>query len=101
MRAFAWVMFAGVVAMAACERDPTATAHQRPASATSAIARLSLHRTTVPELESLLGDPDERAPDGAFVYRFTNVRGQGRAETETVRLRFENGTLSKICRNRS
>src|SRR5512138_2550591 len=104
MRAIVWSILASVVAVSACGHDPSTTARARPASAASAIAQVSLRRTTVPELRSLLGEPDEQAPDGTLVYRFTGAKARGSArsdENESVRFRFEHGTLSRICRTRS
>ena len=94
---------ASVVALVACGHDAPAGA-SRPASAAAAIAQVHLRSTTVAELRSTLGDPDEQAADGSLVYRFEGSRGHGdrrRNEIETVHFRFANGTLSKICRNRS
>ena len=68
------------------------------------IARVRLHETTPADIRAALGDPDEQASDGSFLYRFTAPHGHGtarRIEDETVRFRFEAGTLSKICRTRS
>jgi hypothetical protein len=47
--------------------------------------------------------PDERAADGALIYRFDTTRarrGQTYAEAEIVTFRFANGKLTKVCRTR-
>ena len=86
-----------------CHRGEAAP-DRRPASAAEAIRQVRLGQTTASDLEQRFGAPDERAPDGALVYRFESTREHGgrmRAEAETVTFRFAAGKLAKVCRTRS
>jgi hypothetical protein len=68
-----------------------------------AIRQVHLGQTTAGDLEQQFGTPDERAADGALVYRFATTRTRGdrtRTEEESVTFRFADGRLAKICRAR-
>ena len=55
--------------------------------------KIRLGETTPSEVEQLFGAPDVRGADGSITY------GTAPA-APTVTFRFENGTVSKICRTR-
>ena len=78
------------------------------------LARLTIGASTPDDVQRVLGEPDERGPDGALTYRATAVRRSGRAlgafpvgvETQVVgqrsaTFRFAGGVLTRICRARS
>jgi hypothetical protein len=86
-----------------CQRGEAAP-DRRPSSAVDAIRQVRLGQTTPSDVEQRFGVPDERAPDGALVYRFDSTRERGgrmRAEAETITFRFAGGKLAKVCRTRS
>ena len=86
-----------------CGRRGEAVSDRRPSSVADAIRRVHLGQTTPGDVQQLFGGADERAPDGALIYRFNVTRKRGeqvRAEVETVTFRFTNGTLAKVCRTR-
>jgi len=86
-----------------CQRGE-ATPARRPSSAADAVRQVRLGQTTPSDLEKRFGVPDERAPDGALVYRFESARARGgrmQAGAETVTFRFAAGKLAKVCRTRS
>lgn len=93
------LVLAGMLGVAGCEQEAASRPH-RPPSPGAAIAQVSIGRTTPAEIEHLFGVADDRALDGALVYRFD--RGERHQfEMETVTFRFEHGVLSKVCRARS
>ena len=97
------LMLASALAVAACDGTRPTQGH-RPGLAADAIKLVSLGQTTTTGLEQLFGPADERGEDGALVYRFERMRGDGdrrRIEVETVTFRFAGGVLSKVCRTRS
>ena len=78
------------------------------------VVQLAIGRSTRDDVERLLGAPDERAEDGALVYRANAVRrtepsvaGFALATSEEVvsrrstTFRFEGEVLARICRERS
>jgi len=82
----------------------------------SQLSALNIGSTTVADIESQFGDPDERASDGALTYRYTTVRqvrrqfagwtvsllpADERVTVHAVTFRFTGGKLSRICRTRS
>jgi len=86
-----------------CNRGEAAP-DRRPSSAADAVRQVRLGQTTAREVEQRFGAPDERAADGALVYRFESARERGgrmQAEEETVTFRFAAGKLAKVCRTRS
>jgi hypothetical protein len=86
-----------------CQRGEAAP-DRRPSSAADAIRQVRLGQSTASDLEQRFGVPDERAPDGALVYRFESPREHGgrmQAEAETVTFRFAGGKLAQVCRRRS
>jgi len=91
--------------MGGCQQGTASqSGSERPRAAADLVTRVSLGQTTAGDAERQFGAADERTPDGSLVYRFQTVRhrgGQTRTRTETVTLRFADGVLSKICRNRS
>jgi hypothetical protein len=94
---------AGALAVAACRAGDPAHSH-RPDRAADAVKQVSLGHTTAAGIEQLFGPADQRAEDGALVYRFERARGDAdrrRFEVETVTFRFTRGVLSKVCRTRS
>jgi hypothetical protein len=82
----------------------TAFPARRPTDAAQLVKQVSLGHTTAADAEALFGAADDHEPDGSLVYRFARTRGRDErksTEAETVKLRFEHGVLSKICRTRS
>jgi hypothetical protein len=94
----------------------------RPADArairSSDLRDLTLGTTSVAQIEQRFGEPDERAIDGALIYRWATVRrpdqslgfrtidatlgdGEQVVREESVKFQFAGGVLSKICRERS
>ena len=73
------------------------------------VAQLSIGHSTRTDVEQLLGPPDERATDGALVYRADAVRRTASVNgddeqvvgTRSTTFRFDGDVLSKICRARS
>ena len=75
---------------------------QRPRDAAALVDRVTIGRTTADDIMQQFGVADERAPDGALLYRMpvsSRERGKG-DRSETVTFRFERGVLSRICRAR-
>jgi hypothetical protein len=64
-----------------------------------ALRQMQLGKTTPSDVEQTFGAPDERGADGALVYRADVAVRHGNVRAETVTFRFENGTLSKLCRS--
>jgi hypothetical protein len=78
------------------------------------LAKVTIGRSTVADVERVFGPPDERAPDGSLVYRATAVRRSARrlggvplgsseevVSRRTAKFRFADGILTQVCRERS
>jgi len=98
--------------LGACERESRTTLTGHPVRGRD-LARLTIGRSTAGDVERVLGAPDERAPDGALVYRAAAVRsralriagvawrtGEDVTSRRVARFRFADGVLAQICRER-
>ena len=109
MRSFAASMLTtaalGAVLAAGCqapESGASAPAVSAPATGSQPILsrdldKVSLGKTSPADVERLFGVPEERLADGNLLYRWT-----GRPSEEgQVTFKFQDGVLSKICRDRT
>jgi hypothetical protein len=85
-----------VLGLAACQNpvavDAVAEQSRVVRRRTIDLEKVTLERTTPQDLEALFGAPDQREPDGAWVYH---------TDRESVTFRFRNGVLSRFCRTRT
>ena len=78
------------------ERAAPAAAGSRPVLSQD-LDKVSLGQTSPSDVERLFGVPEERLADGNLLYRWT---GRPSEEGE-VTFKFQDGVLSKICRDRT
>ena len=103
MRAFAASMVTtaalGAVLVSGCQA-PESGASAPVAGSQPILARdldkVSLGKTSPADVEGLFGLPEERLADGNLLYRWTGRPG----EEGEVTFKFQDGVLSKMCRDR-
>jgi len=96
-----------------CEQRSQTTLTGHPVRARD-VAKLTIGGSTAADVERVFGPPDERAEDGALVYRASAVRRSGRSfagflvggteevlSQRTAKFRFADGVLTQVCRERS
>ena len=93
------LLWSGLVLAAACGASGASVADSHGITPAD-LDRLRFGQTTPADVQNALGAPDERAADGALVYRERRVGSPG-SRRETVTFRFQDGVLRKVCRTRS